>query len=116
MARRTHAWLLGGAAIGIAVMLACSREETLREEATAAATAPQATGIAPADEAARVRAELEKAAREIQGTNDTAPTPTTPESEEARKELDTMLQDVRKQLEQKASELGTVQPAEPAQP
>jgi hypothetical protein len=111
MARMLRWALLGG----VALALGCSRTEA--KPAPAPPPAPVAA-IEPSqiDEA---RAKVEAAAQELQAKSADGEAPQQPSAEEearTRAAVEAVLQDVRKQLEQKAAELGTAQPGAPAQP
>lgn len=100
-------WIIVGLALAAGFVFGCSPDE----KPPVVAPPPAAATPVP-DAAEQARAELEKAARELQ-----APAaPGTPEAEEARKAVEAMLQDVRQQLQQKAAEIGTVPPADPPKP
>jgi len=101
---------VGGWAIGLALaaMLGCSESETKRAVPPSAPAAPAAGANAPTPTPAP--------------TGIPSPSPEAPpqldakEAEEARRAIEASLEDVRRQLEEKAAELGTqVEPA-PAQP
>jgi hypothetical protein len=106
--------------------LGCSRSEAPTPPPAPAATA------SPDEANARVRAELEKATQELQIDETVKQLPAAGESPagmsekdmaEARKAIEGMLENVRKELEQKSAELGKpvdpnapTAPADPAAP
>ena len=108
--------VLGAVALAIALTLSgCSREET--------PPPPEAAVKTPEEINAAVRAELEKAAKALQSDDlakQAAPAAAAPNAmsekdmEEARKAIEGMLENVRKELEQKSASLG--QPAPGAAP
>ena len=105
MRRRARSWLRAGAVIGLVLAFGCKRAE--HEDAPAAAAAAPSEAPAETPPAAGAQAPSDAAKPGAAST---------PDPEEARKAVESMLQDVRKQLEQKTSELGKLQPNEPPKP
>ncbi len=122
MTRRAKSWLRAGAVIGLVLAFGCKRAEEEADtceddDAPAAATTTEAPSDATPADASRASAALEKAASEAKSSpGAAAPDAAAQDPEAARKAMDAMLQDVRKQLEQKAAELGKIQTNEPPKP
>jgi len=113
MARMLRWALLGG----VALALGCSRTEA--KPAPAPPPAPSPVAAVEPSQIDEARAKVEAAAQELQAKSADGETPQQPSAEEearTRAAVEAVLQDVRKQLEQKAAELGTAQPGAPAQP
>ena len=105
---RTRRWIwIGGAALAFG----CSAGE---EAPPQMAPAPEAAAAPEADPIESAREEIDAAVRQI---DPQAPRELTPEeAEQARQAVEAALEDVRRQIEEKAAELGTAAPAPTPQP
>jgi hypothetical protein len=95
--------------IGLVLAFGCKRaaeEADTCEDEDAPAAAASAPSEPPAAQAPAAGAQAQSDAAKPGATS-------TPDPEEARRAVESMLQDVRKQLEQKTSELGKLPPNEP---